>query len=365
MRVLFVLWLAIVSGCAVQNDLSFTDRANVGTLVPIYVGTTRNPTNDGTFNSALAGTTNYVRYDVSIPPSHEAGKIEWPSGKTPNPQKSFAVTAKYTYADDTAFKASLRRQISEKSPEKKRVYVYVHGFYNTFGDGLYRAAQISNDFSVDAVVTHFAWPSSGSAFGYAHDRDAVLTARDSFQAFLETMKDAGAGEIVIVAHSLGAALTMETMRSIAIEDQDSVSRLIKGVALIAPDLDVDLFVSQAARIGKLPDFFVIFTSSRDRALQLSARISGENARLGNIQDVAPIAHLDTVVWDISALDGIQKSNHLAAFENPEALEFIELIQGRESVLSVSGNLLPGPFPSAAISINNLTRIVLSPESANN
>ncbi|AML50858.1 MULTISPECIES: alpha/beta hydrolase [Falsihalocynthiibacter] len=365
MRVLFALWLVVLSGCAIQNDLSYTDRADVGAVVPIYVGTTRNPTNDGTFNSSLADATNYVRYDVSIPPLHEPGKIEWPLGKTPNPEKNFAVTAKYTYADDTAFKASLRKQIIEKSPVKKRVYVYVHGFYNTFGDGLYRAAQISNDFSVNAVVTHFAWPSTGSAFGYAHDRDAVLTARDSFQEFLETVKDAGASEIVIVAHSLGAALTMETLRSIAIEDEGAVTRMIKGVALIAPDLDVDLFVSQASRIGKLPDFFVIFTSSRDRALQLSARVSGETARLGNIQDVTPIAHLETVVWDISALDGIQKSNHLAAFENPEALEFIQLIQGREAVLSVSGKTLPGPFPSVAISINNLTRIVLSPESANN
>lgn len=366
MRILLILVsILILVSCGPGKVLNFTDDDSVGKLVPIYVGTTRNPNDRGRFESTSSNTTHFARYDVSIPPSHTSGEIEWPLRSRPNPKKDFASTGKYTYDTKESFQNSLRNQIKSHPNSNGRVYVYVHGFYNTFGDGLYRAAQISNDFPEESIVTHFAWPSSGTAFGYAHDRDEVLTARDSFEEFLRTLKTAGASEIVILAHSLGSALTMETLRSIAIGSENGVPELVKGVALIAPDLDVDLFVSQTKRIGTLPDLFVIFTSQRDYALQLSARVSGRGSRLGNIQSLDPIEHLDTVVVDISELESLQPSNHLTAFENPDSLEFIGALMSNHTLGSLGQGGSPGPASDIAISVNNLTKVILSPESAAN
>ncbi len=45
--------------------------------------------------------------------------------------------------------------------------VFVHGFNNTFADGLHRTAQIRHDFEIPGVAVHYAWPSAGNALGYA------------------------------------------------------------------------------------------------------------------------------------------------------------------------------------------------------
>ena len=81
---------------------------------------------------------------------------------------------------------------------------------------------------------------------------------------------------------MGSALTMETLRQMALRGSSRALSRIKGVVLISPDLDVDLFRSIALDIGTLPQPFVIFGSSKDRILNLSATISGAPERLGNL-----------------------------------------------------------------------------------
>ena len=78
-------------------------------------------------------------------------------------------------------------------------------------------------------------------------------------------------------------ITMETLRQVAMTKDETLSR-ITSVALVSPDLDVELFRSQVRQIGKLPQPFLIFTSQKDKALRLSARISGVDTRLGNLEN---------------------------------------------------------------------------------
>ena len=51
---------------------------------PIYVATTRKRADpsDNIFTSESAGTLNYARFVVGIPPNHKQGQIEWPDGTT-------------------------------------------------------------------------------------------------------------------------------------------------------------------------------------------------------------------------------------------------------------------------------------------
>jgi esterase/lipase superfamily enzyme len=356
----FLLVFVFLIGCTDPNALSFTNEAEVGTVTPIYVATTRTPSSGGDFSSTRADQTHFSRYDVSVPKAHIAGQIEWSKTTKPDPAVEFALTQMQPYADKASFQSAIRNTLAAKPANKRQVFVYVHGFYNNFSDSLYRSAQISHDFSLDAVMTHFAWPSAASPFGYAHDRDAVLVARDDFEAFLRTLKASGASEVVIIAHSLGAALTMETLRSIAIEDKNAVRELVSGVILISPDLAVDLFVSQVNRIGNLSDFFVIVTSTHDRALELSARISGETSRLGNMDDLTPVSDLNALVVDVSALGKVRENNHLTAFENPEALNVLHSLSLSEGLFDNIGDAQAGLLPAAVISIRRMTRVVLTP-----
>jgi esterase/lipase superfamily enzyme len=362
-RLSSLLVFVFLIGCTARDTLSFTDAAEVGTITPIYVATTRTPSSGGDFSATRADQTHFARYDISVPEAHVSGQIEWPKKATPDPAKEFALTQMQPYADAQDFQKTLKKTLATKPHNKRQVFVYVHGFYNNFSESLYRSAQISHDFSIDAVMTHFAWPSAASPFGYAHDRDAILIARDDFEAFLRTLKAAGASDIVIVAHSLGAALTMETLRGIAIDDKSAVRNLVSGVILIAPDISVDLFVSQINRIGNLSEYFVIVTSTHDRALELSARISGEPSRLGNMDDLTPISDLNALIFDISALGKTRESNHVSAFENPDAFAFLQSITQVEGLFDTIGGAQEGLFPAAIVSIRRMTRVVLTPTEA--
>jgi esterase/lipase superfamily enzyme len=86
--------------------------------------------------------------------------------------------------------------------------VTVHGFNNTMGEGVFRAAQTIRDFEIEGPTFHYAWPSRGAPLAYAADRDAALLARDGIERMLDDIRDAGARGIVIVAHSMGAQVTM-------------------------------------------------------------------------------------------------------------------------------------------------------------
>ncbi len=113
-----------------------------------------------------------------------------------------------------------------------------------------------------------------------HDRDSALFARDGLEALLREIAAAGSNRIVLVAHSLGSSVTMEALRQLRIGGRDDVLNRISGVILMSPDLDVDLFRSQAQRVDPLPQPFVIFTSQRDRALRISAAITWSTVASG-------------------------------------------------------------------------------------
>ncbi|WP_243144952.1 alpha/beta hydrolase [Litoreibacter roseus] len=48
----------------------------------------------------------------------------------------------------------------------------------------------------------------------------------------------------------------------------------RALALIAPDIDISAFRQQVTRIGKQPDLTLVIVSQADRALQVSACLSG-------------------------------------------------------------------------------------------
>ena len=95
-------------------------------------------------------------------------------------------------------------------------------------------------------------------------------------------------------------LTIETLRQIEIANSGWSKRHLDGVILIAPDLDIEVFQSQMARFNSLPAPFAIFVSSRDRALQLSARINGSAVRLGSLEAVEKLGQYPVTIIDVSA-----------------------------------------------------------------
>lgn len=113
-----------------------------------------------------------------------------------------------------------------------------------------------------------------------------MFARDGLQTLLEQLAQSGAKRLILVAHSIGANLLMETLRQMSIGGDKAVSRIINGVVLISPDIDQNLFQLQLSHLNRVPDPLIVFSTDKDRALKLMSFLTGRQSRLGQITNSA-------------------------------------------------------------------------------
>lgn len=357
-----VLLLAL-AGCAGRAMVALVpDALGTGASETVLVASTRVFENGDWGSDRLEGLS-FVGFDVNIPPDREPGQVE-PArdGRIPDPTEDFLVTRAEALDGPSAFRATLQRELATRPANEREVMVFIHGFNNTFADGLYRTAQIRHDFDIPGVAVHYAWPSAGNALGYAYDRDSALFARDGLERLLREIAASGSNRIVLVAHSLGSSVTMEALRQLRIGGRDDVISRISGVILMSPDVDIDLFRSQAMRIDPLPQPFVIFTSQRDRALRISAAITGQRSRLGNLGTVEDVADLNVTLIDISefqsgARDGL---NHFTVATSPAMIQLLQQVAAVDLSLQGDATQNLGLLPGTVLTVRNATQIFLQP-----
>lgn len=337
---LFFLRMAIVctgtlGGCAAPTGV--LEPVNVHapgtTHLDILVVTTRAPSSEnGVFFSEERGETSLSSFDVSIPPDNrrQIGQVQWPRQTPPDPATEFATTRVDLLKDQTQIDPWVRRQ----GVKSRRVLVFVHGFNTRFESALFTFAQIVHDSGADAAPTLFSWPSRGSLFEYAYDRESANISRDALEKLLAQLaKSPAVGEVTVLAHSMGAWLAMETLRQMAIRN-GKVPERIRNVILASPDIDVDLFRTQLRALGEKRPRFVVFVSRRDRALQLSRSIAGNIERLGVADAGAKpwISEKGVEVIDLTGVGGADLTRHSKFAANPDVVRFLgtQLINGRSA-----------------------------------
>ncbi len=347
--------ILVLSACAPRAQLVFAPdlTADLPTR-SVFVATTRR-LEDGELGAYRRQSPTFLRYDISIPPARDIGEVSY-AGQKINADTQFLAKSRAFYATRDDFRRDLRNALLHSRATKEAV-IYVHGFNNTFDEGVLRITQLAEDFNIGGVALHYSWPSAGNVLNYAYDRDSVLFGRDGLDQLITEVKAAGADTIVIVAHSVGSHLTMEVLRQRAIQHPGSVAKEIDGVILISPDIDVDLFRAQALRIGKLPDAFGIFVSKRDRALQLSARLTGQRNRLGNVGAVA-VADLDVTLVDVTEFS--KGAGHFTLGDSPALINiFGSASSFAASFLGDSASRV-GLLPGTILTFQSATEIILTP-----
>lgn len=355
-----LLIILVLAGCAGRGDfVRAPEGVQGGTPETIFVGTTR--ALDGeSYGFGRSGEPSFLRYDIGIPSERQPGELNWPpKSRKPDGKRDFLVLDQRLFGSADEFGGALREAMKLRG--QTDAVVYVHGFNNTMAEGVYRVAQMHHDLQVPGLAVHYAWPSRGSALGYVHDRDSVLFGRSGFVSLLEEVESAGARNVIIIAHSMGAFLTMEGLRQMVLTDGPGALDRIAGVVLISPDLDLDVFRAQAKDIGTLPKPFVIFGSSRDRVLNISATLSGTGDRLGNIDGVEKIADLDVIYLDTSAFS--TGTGHLNLGENPALLKLFGGLGGIADAFSSDARARVGLLPGLVLTVRNATEIVLTPVGA--
>jgi esterase/lipase superfamily enzyme len=356
-RVLYILVLSFLVACSPRGAVTLDPQAvAVGEVEKIFVGTTRQQDQDGSFGSHRSEEVRFARYDISVPPDRKPGEINWPPrhGKA-DPRKHFLTTDEIIYQEDAAFRSDLHRQLAANGGE---AVIFVHGYNNNFSEGMYRVAQFAHDLKLPGAVVHYAWPSAAEPLGYAYDRDSALFARDGLERLIQEVGKAGAKRILIVAHSMGAGLTMEALRQTAIRGDKRTLGLIGGVIFISPDIDVDVFRISAHEMGTLPQPFVIFGSDRDKFLRLSAMLTGQAERLGSLSDVSQVADLKVTFMDVGAFsDG---AGHFVVGDSAALIALLARISDVSGAFEADRKERLGLLPGVVLTVQNATQIVLRP-----
>lgn len=356
-RIGVAVCLILAMGCTPRGAVTLEPAAaQVGTVEPIFIGTTREQGQDGIFGSHRSQEVRFARYDVSIPPIRTLGQINWPKrGAVANPARDFLTTDQEVYQTSPAFQTDLRRQLATTNGE---AVIFVHGYNTNFAEGVYRVAQFAHDLELPGTVVLYSWPSAAEPLGYAYDRDSALFARDGLESLIHEVARAGAKRILLVAHSMGSGLTMEALRTAAIRGDARTLQVLGGVVLISPDIDVDVFREQAKAIGDLPQPFVIFGTDRDKFLRLSAALTGQEERLGSLSDVSRVADLQVAFLDVGEF--VTGAGHFVMGDSPALILLMGRIADIEGAFEDDRRARVGLLPGVVLTVQNATQIVLRP-----
>ncbi len=261
------------------------------------------------YNGDRSEALSFARFDMSVPPTHTAGGVEWPRKSPPNPETDMVVREAVYRESPREFDADLAAELAKRPPGQKKVIIFIHGYNTMFSEALYRLTQMTEDSGQLGVPVLFTWASRGDTVDYVYDNNSATAARDGLEQTIRMVFASGAEEVSILAHSMGNWVTVEAMRQIRISGNLIPVQKLGNVILAAPDIDVDVFKTQLKRFGKLPRPFIVVVSADDKALGFSQFIAGGKGRLGAYTNDAELVELGAVVIDMTKVKGLDDFNH--------------------------------------------------------
>lgn len=357
-RFIGIFAMLYFAACTARGPLEWVPQGTPdGTTVTIFEASNRTYTAVDPPERGRRPQTAFARHQLRVPDRHTPGSVAIPQGRA-NPARHFLLAASGTYPTREDFVRALRTELASLPPDQREISVFTPGFNMSEAQTLARTAQLTYDLRIPGITAVYSWPSAASILGYAYDRDSILFSRDGYEDYLRAIAESRPRRMILVAHSMGAHLTMEALRQIAIEDPGWIRRNVGGVVLISPDIDLDVFRSQVTRIGELPQPFAIFVSQEDRALALSATITGESQRLGSVTDPAVLSDLNIILLDVSVFStGL---GHFDFGRSPALLSIVEQMAQIELSFERDPAANTGLVAGTILTVQNATRIVLSP-----
>jgi len=216
-----------------------------------------------------------------------------------------------------------------------------------------------HDFAMPGVSVNYAWPSRASVRAYASDRESALFARDGLEATMQALARSSATRIILVGHSMGAFLAMETARQIGLGPDPDLGGKFSAVALIAPDIDLDVFRAQKTRVmgADVPTY--LFVSGRDRALQLSSRLRGADRRLGTVTEATEFAGLSVTVIDMTDVGSPgDRLGHFKVATSPTMIAFMSGMDDNGVRMFREEARRPNLFEITVNVVQDVTEVVL-------
>jgi esterase/lipase superfamily enzyme len=187
-----------------------------------------------------------------------------------------------------AFRRVLDRQL-ELTP-RKEVFVFVHGYNNSFADAAFAMAELWHFLGRIGVPLVYTWPAGHPGlFGYTYDRESSEFTVYHLRGLLEMIADYPEVEKVhLIAHSRGTDVAVAAVRELTIAARaaglDPREKFkIHNLVLAAPDLDLQV-ATQRIVGEKLPlsvHRMTVYTSPEDKAIGMASRLfASPRGRLG-------------------------------------------------------------------------------------
>jgi esterase/lipase superfamily enzyme/ABC-type sugar transport system substrate-binding protein len=260
---------------------------------------------------------------VRVPEHHLFGHLEvtqqWDNSGA---QTSIFMLKKRQGMMEDKFKSTI------VSSTVKTAVIFVPGFRNNFDDGLFRFAQIIWDGQLrDMIPVLFSWPSRGDIKDYEYDGEAAMTSVDKFEKLLMFLQnECHIENINIIAHSMGNRIIVSALAELSKHQEISP---IGEVVLAAADVNRNIFAQNASLIEAAAHGVTLYTSSSDRALDISEDIA-QMPRIGKVESDGPIVINGADSIDVTSLgDDIFGLNHGTYSDSPVIEDIARLIRFRD------------------------------------
>ncbi len=176
---------------------------------------------------------------------------------------------------------------------RKDVYLYVHGYNNTFEDATFALAELWHFLGREGLPIVYTWPAGyPGLFGYTYDRESSeFTVLHLKQVIKWLSEQPEIENVHLIAHSRGTDLAISAFRELVIWARGAGINprerfKIKNFVLAAPDLDVQV-VSQRISgeyLSLAVDQATLYSSPDDEAIGLAEWLfSSPRGRLGTLR----------------------------------------------------------------------------------
>jgi esterase/lipase superfamily enzyme len=265
-------------------DLSPGFKQNQGfATVRVFYGTNRAPSGEATparYYGNARGGLQYGYLDVTIPQLHKEAELETQPRWAEYIFDAGALRTRYVLLDKVIplpksdFVRELQKQIA--LAHSKDVFMFVHGFNNTFEDAARRAAQLVYDLDFEGTPMLYSWPSLASPTAYTADEASVGISGRKFAEFLDTViTESGAQRVHVLAHSMGSRALIEALQTYLVKrDPQNRHRIFGQIVFTAPDVDRDYFMDAVPALEAAADRITLYASDSDYALRGSQLLHG-------------------------------------------------------------------------------------------
>lgn len=172
----------------------------------------------------------------------------------------------------------LKREEFADRAAAQDVFLYVHGFNQSFSEAVLRSAQIAHDVGFPGRPAVFTWPSQSSVNEYGADRTMAGRSIDALAQVLDDLSTAAArkgSRVHLLAHSLGNHLLLNAVARLSRRDPPGGKKEPRfgHVILAAPDVGALEFNNLLPFLQAASRRVTYYYCGQDMALQISQEVN--------------------------------------------------------------------------------------------